>query len=629
MPIHPITVRKLKTFVLLGHSNADGWAPYTDMISSPTRTYVQSKTSQDWRTATPTEHYYENCFVATSAQPFPGSSGTPAVTTPGQVEWLELTTANTASPNDPHPHSSPYDYPNNQGACYARYYYYWYPQGFSGSVYQTPDSSDHEGVRCGVELPFMWLWRHAWGEQVGMVKMAFSSTFMMAAPGTKENTKLASAWLGTHDPAVPSSINTTSYPYNCYWTPDEKFDWAPGTKRIYQMWYDKMVGAAAAMPSGSQMDVQCVILWMGDNEALRGNRNLLEGFEDNYKALISKIRQDCIENGWTTLEESKIPVVIPSVHSLYNAGTPNPSPDFNTATFCNTAIQNIAAADPYVTWVNAENWEMLDAAGTTPVGVNAANHYSAGGYMEGAKTIMDAWSSMTDVTPGPEQSVEEYDAFDIDDAMSVDEARRRVRLYYGRSKSATDIDDNLLMLHLNAAMQHCFNQLGDNAWWLRRIANIYLDAGPNKAVTLPRYVDRLMKIEDPSDLEYPLRFEQLGHVDHGRLQILMNERGKGTYRCHFITVPPELTKGDDKVPCPKNIAEWIIVETCARLAGSSTNAALAGFFAGESAKLMDSARRSVSQTQRTKRDRMKTVRRYPTLGYRRSHYQLWDNDNSR
>lgn len=619
MPINPITVTKLKTFVLLGHSNADGWAPLDDVVSSPYNKYLSSRVGQSYKTR-PTPDYYDNCYVATSAQPFPDANGTPVATTPGQVEWLELTTANTASPNDPHPHSSPYDYPNNRGSCYPRQNYWFYTPNFTGTRFITPNDSRHAGTLCGLEIPFMWQWRHYWGEQVGMVKMAFSSTFMMAAEGDKDN-ESATSWIRPYSPTVPASVND-NYNWYAYWTPDEKFDWAPSTDRIYQMWYQKMVGAAAALPAGTKMDVQCVILWMGDNEALRGNRNLLQGFEDNYRELIDRIRSDLVENEWTGLAKSQIPIIIPGVQSLY-ASTNNPSPDFNTVDWCNDAIKRIADQDLYVTWLDPEGWNTLADDGRTQTYLtipNPLNHYGASGYVQASQDVMEAFREM---------AKEPFDAFDIDDAMTVDEARRRVRLYYGRSKSQTDLDDNLLLLHLNAAMQHCFNQLGDNAWWLRRIDDLYLNAGPNKKVTLPRFVHRLMKIEDPSDLEYPLRFEQLGHVDGGKLQILMNERGQGTYRCHFITMPKELTTGDEKLPCPKNIAEWIVVETCARLAGSSTNAALAGFFAGESAKLQDSARRSVSQTQRTKRDRMRTVRRYPTLGYRRSHYQLWANDNSR
>lgn len=646
MPINPITVSKLKTFVLVGHSNADGWAPLEDMISSPYNAWLRSRAGGGYA-ASPNiaNDYYENCYVSTSAQPFPSPQGTPVTTTPGQVEWLELTTANTASPNDPHPHSSPYDYPNNRGSCYPRWEYWSINPFYGGSLYLTPSDPNHYGTVCGMEIPFMWLWKHYWGEQVGMVKMAFSSTYMMAAEGDKDN-NVASIWLGTWGgettpvstpspggpspaptpapvPNVPSSVAGNVYGQYAYWTPDEKFDWAPSTDRIYKMWYQKMVGSAAALPTGTEMDVQCVILWMGDNEALRGNRNLLQGFEDNYRELIDRMRSDLVANNWTTLAKEKIPVIIPGVDEGYNNPSTNPSPDFNTVDFCNEAIRRIADQDPYVTWLSPADWAMMsdDGRTSTYAGIpNPYNHYGATGYRQAAQEVMDAFR---DISEDP------FDAFDIDDAMTVNEARRRVRLYYGRSKSGTDIDDDLLLLHLNAAMQHCFNQLGDNAWWLRRIEELYLDAGPNKEVTLPRYVHRLMKIEDPSDLEYPLRFTQLGHVDGGKLQILMNERGQGTYRCHFITMPRELTQGDEKLPCPKNIAEWIVVETCARLAGSSTNAALAGFFAGESAKLMDSARRSVSQTQRTKRDRMKTVRRYPILGYRRSHYQLWANDNSR
>jgi hypothetical protein len=470
----------------------------------------------------------------------------------------------------------------------------------------------------------MWLWRHYWNDQVGMVKMAFSSTFMMAAEGTSLSGTAALSWLdlgGTVSaPTVPSSVNATDYPWYAYWTPDEKFDWAPATDRLYHMWLQKMTGSAAALPADTAMDVQLVILWMGDNEALRGNEQLLsKGFSDAYTTLVKRIRSDLVANKWTTLDESQIPIIIPGVHSGYPSSS---DPTFDSVNFCNTAMQSIANNDPYITWLDPESWSTLKDENQANFlnKPTEANHYGAKGYVSASQDIMDAFQRIAE---------DPFDAFDIDDAISVDEARRRVRLYYGRSKSGTDIDDNVLLLHLNASMLHCFNLLGDNAWWLRRIEDLYLDAGANKKVTLPQYVHRLMKIEDPADLQYPLRFEQLGHVDGGKLQILMQERGQGTYVCHFITLPKELTQGDQMIPCPRNIAEWVVVETCARLSGSSTNAALAGFFAGESRRLEDSARRSVSHTQRTKRDRMKTVRRYPTLGYRRSHYQLWANDNSR
>jgi len=620
MPINPITVTRLKTFSLMGHSNADGWAPLTAMIASPDNRHLTSRASKNWRSSPfVSEDYYENCYVATSAQPFPSPSGTPQTTTPGQVAWLELTTANTASPNDPHPHSSPYDYPNNRGSCYPRWYYTNYPSGYSGNFYSTPADTSHRGTHCGLEIPFMWLWRHYWGEQVGMVKMAFSSSFLMAADSTQVAGNVATGWLGSYTPTLPSSVDAANYPYYAYWTPDEKFDWAPGTKRIYQMWFDKMVGAAAALPTGTKMDVQCVIPWMGDNSALSGTQNKLKGFEDTMRSLINRIRADLVANDWTTLPIDQIPIVIPSVHPGYPSDYDS---SFDSVAFCNAALDNIAKDDPYVTIVSSSGWSVITTEGTDNFNniPNGLNHFGAAGYVQAAEDIMDAWVNMM---------VDPFDAFDLDEAITVSEVKRRVRLYYGRSKNATDLDDDLLLLHINAALQHCINQLGDNAWWLRRISDIYLDSGPNTAVTMPRYVHRLMKIEDPSDLEYPLRFEQLGHVDGGKLQILMNERSKGTYKCHFITMPKQLTMDDERVPCPVNIAEWLVTEVCARLAGSSSNAAMAGYFAGESRKLEDSARRSVSQTQRTKRDRMKTTRRYPILGYRRTHYQLWANDNSR
>jgi len=175
-------------------------------------------------------------------------------------------------------------------------------------------------------------------------------------------------------------------------------------------------------------------------------------------------------------------------------------------------------------------------------------------------------------------------------------------------------------------MYHCLNHCGDNAWWLRRRKQLTITSGANAVMSLPRYVHRMMVIEDTRDPTYPIEFEQIGHGEGGKLQIHVSERNTGTYWCQFITMPKELTKGAQKLPAPRNIAEWVIVEACRRMAAAANNVPLMGHFAGESQQLQTDSLRSMGQVQRSKKDVMRTQRRRPNFRYGRGR-QIWASDS--
>ena len=65
--------------------------------------------------------------------------------------------------------------------------------------------------------------------------------------------------------------------------------------------------------------------------------------------------------------------------------------------------------------------------------------------------------------------MEPLDALDQEETITVSEMIARVKTYYGKSRSNTDLtDDDTLIQHINSAMLHCLNHAGDNLWWLRR-----------------------------------------------------------------------------------------------------------------------------------------------------------------
>lgn len=678
MPINPITASRLKTFVLLGHSNGDGWGSTDYLYVNSGYNHLRPKSSlTDSEPANRLRYsdlgYWEDIYVFTSAQPFPGIEGTPVATTPGQGEWLELTIANTWSPGDAHPHPSPYDYPNNQGACYPRYNYVAWdgdnailenctfspdftPNGvwFSQSNQEAPynGTGRTHGTRHGLEIPFAYHWRHHWQDQVGIVKMAFSSSLFLRTeagigtdiwfgpqlfPYTQLNGS-PNVWTpftygpGSFTPSHPAYVRSAVDPdagFYAYWNPRLAFDWAPAAGGLYELWFQKMVGAAAdldAQNPGAKLDVRLVIPWFGDNDAnARPMIALRKTWKQSVLAFVDRIRTDLVENDWTTLPKSQIPVIWPRIHFEYFKieGTEN------TNTYMNAVLDEIAADDPFFQVMDTWDLKVMALAADTPngttnqnlFGVSGGSHFASEGYAVAADRAYGMWMDMVG---------EAFDALDPSKQITLEQLRDRVKSYYTRGRSSTDVeDDTLLNQHINGAIYHVLNHVGDNAYWLRRRKRLTLGIAPNTPYTLPRYVHRLLEIEDPNDIDYPIRFEQIGHGQQGKLQILVKGRVSGSYYCSFITIPPELTRADELVPMPWEMLEWVVVEACLRLARGGSNMVLLAQLQGESLRLQQDAMRHMGQTQRSKRDRMRTQRRTFNLGYSRqglSH--RWGNDSS-
>lgn len=598
MSINPITVTRLKTFVIVGHSNADGWAS-SDLMLNNYEDFLPGTSSPS---ANPQLAYWKNVYVATSAQPFPLPDHTPVASDVGDVEWLEMTISNPETPAAPHPHASPYTFPNVKGSCYPNWMY---------DAEELLPGGGGTGTTVGVEIPFSWFWHHHWNEQVGMVKLAKSSTFLMRQDtGGDATTWFDVKGYSAYSPADPLYVRSAVDPTDGFfgwWTPSEHFDWAPGTDRLYKKWYDKMTGAQSALPDGTKMDVRLLIIWMGDNESLGRDEDVLadNAFYNAFKTLRDKMRQACVDNDWTTLPAHQIAVVTPKVYSGY---PPN-------VDFVNGELERLAKDDPYMRLCEVEDWLTMEDDGYSTIAPSSANHYGADGYVQAAKDIYEAYQEI---------EVEPFDAIAEEDRFDVDEVKNRVRTYYGRSRASTDIDDTTVLQHINGSLNSILNQVGDNAYWLRRRAVLSLAFAANSAVSMPKYVQRVLKIEDPRDITRPMIWEQIGFEDGGKVQVLMRERGEGSYYVHFISRPRELTRDDELVPLPRQLLEWLVVDTCRRLARSSGNIALQASLEGEARELQARCMRDIGAQQRGKRDRMYTQRRMPNLKYRGG-FRPWGN----
>lgn len=210
--VDQITVEYLPTVSIGGHSNADGWGKSKSLIEDYPELSPIENLSTDTGTTDGSSCYWKNIFVATTSQPFPGPSHTPTVVDPDVVSWVELTICNVKAQADVHPHAHPYNYPNNRGSCYPRYYYNaWTVTGFTGFHHGYSEyGNKFQGTLVGIEIPLMVAWRDEWGTQVGLAKVAFSSTLFLPSEVGPD----PAAWLdislgGAHTPASEQGVEAT------------------------------------------------------------------------------------------------------------------------------------------------------------------------------------------------------------------------------------------------------------------------------------------------------------------------------------------------------------------------------------------------------------------------------------
>jgi hypothetical protein len=572
-----------KTLTILGHSNAAGQAGWVEMAGNAT--YVLPYRPND-----PQGWIWKNIYVFTSAHGWAGTDGTPPTFTVDQGEWLEMTAHNPVSPADPHPHPSPYRYPNFVGWPAPTWRY---DAGYDPTIFRGT------GAIAGIELPLMCRLSNYWVGDIGLVKLACpGSAFMRYDPGAATEI----LWEIPAGVPTPESYANPSFGYYAWYTPGDTFDWNPGTNRLYSRWLTKCIAAKEADP---EMSIEVALVWMGDNDSFR-ERERVENIEEYMREFIARLRSDLVAHNLTELPKDQIRIVLMGVYSAYDgqfvgSGSPLGNPEF-----INAAYQRIANDDPYIRFVptyDYDVWEIDDG------------HFSSTGYLQAAADVFEAIVDM---------DTEPYQALAADDRLTVAEMKRRVRLYYSRGKVSTDIGDELLLMHLNGSMHHCLHQCGDMAYWLRRRAPFLLEGGgTGNPITLPRQVHRLLKIESITDATYPIQYEMLGHAEGGKLQIVMPRNTTGTYNLHYIRMPRDLTRDTELVPFPQILVEWIVVETCYRLARAAAAPLQIASFQAEVTRLREDVLKNLAQTQRAKRDRLHTQRRLPNP-LRRNRNWRWD-----
>lgn len=561
-----------KCWTLCGHSNAEGvhsWASMKQSWISYHETPVGAIDSADCA--------FRNIRVFANWNPTPAEySPTPTVT-PGRGKWLNLTLNN---PDAGMSSTHPYDTPQ-------------YRYNLTRSVPQTPANMQYSpagsttGGECGLETPLSWILSHHFNETIHFVKLAVPGSWVLESGDLVVNQSKEYGW-----------INLSKH-----------VTWHTGAQdSLFDAWIAKMRGAEIqAQAEGWKMDHRLIVLWFGDNDAFRATQSnssdRVRWWYEHFTAILKKFRQTLADRDWTTLPAHKIPVVTPRVILGYGAVP---------AAEMNAVFDRIEAEDEYFKTVDTSQYQTVAAAsGTADTG-----HLSGKGYVDAAGDIYDAFVAIENVIE---------DAMGIENAITLAEAREGVRLQYERARVKTDATDDLVNKHINGAVESILNQIGDNAWWLRRTKTLAFTGGPTTVHTLPFFVDRLLKIERNDDPTYPLQFEMVDFAENGRMRIILREFYTGSFKVHFIRVPRKVTKDGDIIPLPGHMTEWMELEACRRLARASGNVAMQAALGAEIATVREACMRNAQAVRRAAFDRLHVTRRLPGRQgfYRRGGFFPW------
>lgn len=577
----------MKTVAIIGHSNAHGLAGVNEMYVAYPHLLPRKTPFTDL-----TQLYFENIRVFTSAHGYATAAGVPPTHGISEGEWLAMTTNNPASPAAAHPHPSPYAYPNNVGVPWPNWRY-------DASLFD-PSIDIGTGTLAGCEVPLMWRMSHYWGATVGLIKMAVPGSLFLRYDIGRDPATQFDPWSYQNSPAAsrPESVVETTPGYYAWFTPADRFDWAISTDRLYASFIAKAVAAKAA---DSTMSIDRVVLWVGDNDCT-GEAERVENWENDVRVWIRQLRADLVENELTDLPAHQIGIALMGVLEHYDFLV-----EGQHATM-NAAYERIAADDPYVRYIDTSDYAVHD---------DDPGHLSYLGYIEAAQDIFQAFVDM-DVDP--------YSAMDRDELITVSQLKDRVRLYHSRGKVQTDIADEPLLMHCNAALHHVSHQCGDMAWWLRRRTEITLDGGGTLSpITMPKQVHRVLDIESTNDATYKVHFEMVGHTDGGKVQIVLNDQTSGDYTVHYIRLPRDLTRDDELVPVPPMLLEWLVAEVCFRLSMAAANPLQNAAWKTELQRLQADVLKNLGATYRAKRDRLHSQRRLPDVLNRRR-WRRWAPD---
>ena len=174
-------------------------------------------------------------------------------------------------------------------------------------------------------------------------------------------------------------------------------------------------------------------------------------------------------------------------------------------------------------------------------------------------------------------------------ATTLAQLRSKSRARYSRSANSSEPRTALLDVYINYSLREIYNEIGDNAWFLRTTGTFTLN-GPDAFTTMPPNVRRIYRIEDENlrpgrDIDFNLhRYE-----DDGSLTV--TNEFPGTFTVHYLDIPLDLVGDADTMLLPDEHSELVVVGTCRRIAESVGNVAFVQSLMADYARLWKNLKR--------------------------------------
>ncbi len=543
-------------FLFWGQSNVEGIGLHTDITLTPVSPgdLLESRSGSNKFTlpGTPKIEQYENINFYQDARTGFGNSGAfNPLTFRG---WVGDTG---------HPLAAPYNYPSNLSMPRASY---------------TPV--------FGPELECSWNLLQYFNEPIYCIKLGVPATTISRQE--RDIGQTAFDWFHPmfHNDWHPSNDDATQ---------EIPVAGSPSTRIVGRKLYYKFIehyvktGAVGAI-SPDTLDIRGIFVGIGESDSTDTERSAR--FEENMRVIRDKMRADISAADLTTLPAAQIPWVMMKVRiASFSGGAP-----------CNAAMDNIAKDDPFAAVVETEDATVGGLTGSDTA------HFDTNGQLLIGQRFYDEWVKLQSNYENPNVPPELR--------PTLAEMRTSVRLRYKQNNASNTTDsDTLLNEYINDAVQHILNQVGDMAWWLRRIEEITLTSSPNTVIELPSTVRRLLRIEQQSNPGFALKFRMQGFSSEGKMRIILEELFTGTFDMHVIDPPERLSEDTERIPIPPEHQEAVVVETCRRLAQGGGNRALEVSLAADAEKLIREVKSIANKVDRARNERAHRRRNLHPIRY--------------
>lgn len=354
---------------------------------------------------------------------------------------------------------------------------------------------------------------------------------------------------------------------------------------------------AVLQTAGDRLDVQDIFFCLGESDASEVTR--AGRAYDNMKAIIAYMRAKLVELGLTSLPASKIRVTLAKVKNAASW------PFYSTV---NTAFDQLAANDTNITTVEVDSYSYGGFSGSDQ------QHYDATGLLQLGRAMYEAAKAL--------ELRDSQATTDQGGRLTLAQIRERVRRRYERTAATSELTNNQLDGYINDSLRDIYQMCGDNAWFLRQMQSVTISGAIGQETTLPRHVRRVYRIEDPNHPGVDIQWRATGYDEQGRTRVILYTRSAGTFLVHHFVMPADLGSDTDQCLVPPDYMELVVLHACKRAAETAGNAAQAGMFGMEAARVEQRVKQDLIRYDRPRKPALTTFQ--DEFGFEQFSLRAWE-----